>query len=204
MALFISFEGIDGSGKTTQVRNLKAFLEQKGLLVAATREPGGTDLAEKIRSLILSNAGIEDPLTEILLLSAARRDHYNNLIKKNIDDNVVVISDRFYDSSLIYQGVVKGLGMDKVMQITQIAIGNAAPDVTFLLDSDPEISQKRMSTRAEDRNVYDDKSIEFHKKLRAGFLQIASQHPSRIKIINADQSPQEVSEQINQIINKLI
>ena len=131
---FITFEGCDFCGKSTQIQLLKEYFEINNKKVFLTREPGGTIVAEKIRELILSSKGITDPLTEYLLIAAARKDHVDNLIKKKIQQGYYVLSDRFYDSSICYQGYYKNLDINVLETIKELTIGKFEPDLTFLID----------------------------------------------------------------------
>jgi dTMP kinase len=185
MAKFITFEGMEGSGKSTQVNLLKEYLLSKGVEVITTREPGGTALAEQIRHLLLNDCGITDVMTEFLLLSAARRDHVENLIKPSLAQGKWVICDRFYDSSLVYQGMVKNLDQQVIEKITELTLGKFKPDITFLLDIEPQTALARLDKRRAASNHYDTKGIEFHAAIRQGFLSLSKQEPHRIKVINA-------------------
>jgi dTMP kinase len=191
--MFISFEGGEGCGKSTQAKLLKEYMLSLGESVILTREPGGTDFAEELRKLLLNGKGINDPLTEFLLINTARRDHVINLVNKSLELNQVVISDRFFDSSYVYQGFVKGLPLSLIKEITKLSIGDFEPNITFLLDLDPIVSLGRVrnNNRGEE-NYYDKKGLSFHMKVREGFLMIAKEFNKRIKIINADQTQEKV------------
>lgn len=198
--MFISFEGGEGSGKSTQAKLLAEFLQAQGKEVVLTREPGGTETAEAIRSVLLSGKHINDPLTEMLLLSAARRDHVENLIKPALALGKVVISDRFFDSSIIYQSYVKGLDITVLHELIKISIGNFIPDMTFLIDIDVEIGLARIAnTRGSQVNHYDNQALEFHQKIRSGFIDLAHQNPQRIMIIDGGQDIEEVSKSVNRV-----
>lgn len=200
---FITFEGCEGSGKSTQVKLLKEYLEKLGQKVLLTREPGGTELAEEIRKVILSGKKIDDPLTEFLLISAARRDHVMNKIKPALAEGSFVICDRFFDSSLAYQGFAKGLDTDLMSAIVNLTIANFQPDITFLIDIEPEIALERIQKfRSDDNNHYDQMGVDFHNKIRNGFLEVAKQNPKRVVVINGSKSQEEVSSSIkNYFIN---
>lgn len=193
--MFISFEGGDGSGKSTQAKLLKAHFESIGKQVILTREPGGTDLAEKLRSIVLSDKGIMDPIIELLVISAARRDHVENLIKPALTEGKIVISDRFFDSSFVYQGYLKGLALSKIEEITKAAIGDFAPQITFLLDLNSKVAIKRVGLR-KNINFYDAQSIEGFDKIRNGFLELATRYNERIKIIDAAVDEEIIAQQI--------
>lgn len=198
--MFVSFEGGEGSGKSTQAKLLAEFLKAQGKEIVLTREPGGTELAEEIRALLLLKKQINDPLTELLLLSAARRDHVENLIKPALAEGKVVITDRFFDSSMVYQSYVKGLDPEILNKLIQISIGQFAPDVTFLIDIDVEVGLSRIAnTRALEMNHYDNQALEFHQKVRQGFLDLAHKNPERIIIIDGSMDIEEVRKSVSKI-----
>ena len=165
--MFITFEGGEGTGKTTQINILKKYLEDQGLEVIITREPGGVISAENIRAVIFDNE--IDPITETMLYAAARREHYIKKIKPALDAGKIVICDRFIDSSIVYQGIVRGVGVDLVENINKYAINNVEPDLTIFFDLDPETGLKRVSLRNEQMNRFDNESLDFHLKVRKGY-----------------------------------
>lgn len=190
---FITFEGGEGSGKTTQIKTLSNKLEQSGYEVVITREPGGTAAAEKIRDLlVLSDAENWTPMAECLLLFAARNMHFETLIKPALLEGKVVISDRFTDSTRAYQSYGLGVSMADVENIKQAAIGSFEPDLTFIMDIPAEIGLKRSKKRLSDVQSQEDKyenlDLEFHEKLRDGYIDIAKTYEKRCKIINADRT----------------
>ncbi len=196
MGLFITFEGIDGSGKTLQIKYLKEYFENKKQDIIVTREPGGTKIGEQIRNVLLDNNNTEmNYVTEALLYASARAQLVSEVIKPAIEKNKIVISDRFVDSSLMYQGILRGLGVDNVQLINNFALQNIKPDITFLLDTTPEISKKRMHSRAElDR--LDNENNNFYRKLRSEYLSLASQNRNRIVVLNSMANPQIVHNSI--------
>ena len=198
---FISIEGCDGSGKSTQAAILQKKLIAQGIDVVLTKEPGGSTLGNTIRSMLLESE-ITDSMTEFLLLSAARRDHVLE-IKQHIKAGKWVITDRFSDSSLAYQGYAKGLDINNIQLITQLITEGLMPDLTILLDVSLNIMQNRMQLSEGHRNFYDMKSIEFHRKVKNGFLKTAQQYSDRIVIINADSCINDVSERILLLVMKL-
>ncbi len=198
---FISIEGCDGSGKTTQSKILQHNLIERGLEVVLTKEPGGSPFGEIMRSILLSNE-IKDSMTEFLLLSAARRDHILE-INKCLAGNKWVITDRFSDSSIAYQGYAKGLGIEKIDLITQMITEGLMPDLTILLDVSIDVMQQRMEKSTKHTSFYDMKGIDFHQKIKNGFLEIAKKYPERIVIINSDRPIAEVADQILEIVLKL-
>jgi dTMP kinase len=195
MAKFITFEGMEGSGKSTQVNLLKEYLVSQRMEVIVTREPGGTVLAEQIRQILLSGSGIADVITEFLLISAARRDHVENLIKPALAKGKWVICDRFYDSSLVYQGIVKNLDQKIIEKIIKLTLDEFKPDITFLLDIEPQTALARLKNRGVS-NHYDAKGIEFHTAIRQGFLSLAGREPQRIKVVNSENSSFDISKEI--------
>jgi dTMP kinase len=186
---FITFEGGEGTGKTTQIRRLAAHLEGLGRAVVVTREPGGTPVAEAARAVLLDPALAPDGLTELFLLEAARRDHVERVIRPALEGGGVVLSDRFADSSTVYQGIVRGLGEELVIRLNRLATGDLEPDLTLVLDLDPVAGVARARARnaigsgAESR--LDDEPAEFHRRVRAGFLRLAELHPDRVRLIDA-------------------
>ena len=184
--LFITIEGPDGSGKSTQMNRLCQLLEQQGLQVVQTREPGGTVIADKIRGLLLDPLHREmTPRTEALLYMAARAQHTAELILPALNQGVVVISDRYADSSLVYQGVARGLPHSELTWLNRFATEGVTPDLTILLDG----AVDRLALRVADRGKQDrldSESLAFHQSVREGFLELARSEPARIRIIDAD------------------
>jgi len=201
---FITFEGCDFCGKSTQIQLLKEYFETNNKKVFLTREPGGTYIAEKIRELILSSKGITDPLTEYLLIAAARKDHVDNLIKKKIQQGYYVLSDRFYDSSICYQGYYKNLDINVLETIKELTIGKFEPDLTFLIDIPEEEIEKRMTIKRNGNNIYDKKTKDFYKIIRSGYLKIAHNNINRIFIIDGNKKIEDVNTQIVKIIREKI
>ncbi len=194
--MFITFEGGEGSGKTTQAKLLMAALKEAGVEAILTREPGGTPLAENIRGLLLEKGGIEDPLTEFLLISAARNDHVEHFIKPKLKEGFVVVCDRFIDSSIAYQGYTKGLDVELIRKLHKDIFGNFAPDLTILVDIEPEVGLRRIQGVRELNNHYDAMDIDFHKKVRKALLACASLEPNRFKVIDGTQDMNTIAEQI--------
>ena len=198
---FITFEGGEGCGKSTQVRRLKAALEQKGVQVLLTREPGGTRLAELIRSLLKDEA--EDPpcdRAELLLFLAARAQLVKNVIRPALEAGTWVVSDRFSDSTLAYQGYGRGLSLDVIRAANDFACDGLKPDLTLLLDVDPETARERMRGREKATNTTADRieraGDDFHARLRKGFLELAAAEPSRIVTIDASGTEDDVWERV--------
>lgn len=199
--MFITFEGGEGSGKSTQAKLLYQHLLAQGLKVSLTREPGGTELAEKLRALLLTTPGVADPLTEMLMISAARRDHVEQFIKPKLQAGEIVISDRFFDSSCVYQGYVKNLDIQTISTINQLAIGGFQPHHTFLMDIEPQQALQRIKKDGREANYYDQQSLAFHRKIRDGFLQLAHQNKSRIHVIKAEGNIEEIAAKVVAIFN---
>lgn len=200
---FITFEGPDGSGKSTQIGLLKEYFTSKGFNVVETREPGGTRIGEKIRNIILDKQNTEmSPVTEALLYAASRAQHVHEVIEPGINSGKVVICTRYVDSSLVYQGIARGLGKDAVLAINNIAIQGVMPDLTLLFDMDPEKAlNRKINGNNADRLELED--IEFHKKVYNGYREIAS-HNKRIKIIDASGSVEEIHECIIDAVKEII
>lgn len=199
--VFISIEGCEGSGKTTQAKILREALKRLGKKVIVTKEPGGSPFGEMLRGILLSNE-INDSMTEFLLLSAARRDHIIE-IKRFLNEGNIVITDRFSDSSIAYQGYAKGLDLEKIELITELITEGFMPQLTILLDVSLDIMQQRIKSSGDHNTFYDQKGMEFHKKVKNGFLQIAERYPQRIIVINGDKSIDEVSEDILKSVARL-
>lgn len=200
--MFITFEGPDGSGKTTQIKRLKAFLEQNGIQVVLTREPGGTLIGEKIREIILDKDHIEmDNLTEALLYAASRAQHVAQVIRPNLDAGRTVICDRFMDSSLVYQGVGRQLG-SLVRTINEIAVNGTLPDLTFLLKVDPGLAKSRIKPEDEDR--LEREALDYHQRVFQGYLDLEQQEPARILGIDAQRSIEEISGEICQRVYRFL
>lgn len=189
--IFITLEGPDGSGKTTQITLLRQRLERAGFVVVQTREPGGTPIADRIRALILDPAHREmTARAEALLYMAARAQHTAELIRPALARDAVVISDRYADSTLVYQGVARGLPQAELAELNRFATGGLVPDLTLLLDGDPERLARRLSNRG-NRDRLDSEGLEFHQRVREGFLRLAAQNPDRFRVIDGER-PQEL------------
>jgi len=199
---FITIEGPDGAGKTTQVKKTAQYLVEKGKNVLVTREPGGTAFGERLREALLSPNG-ESPVAEAeaLIYAASRAQLIKNVIWPALSEGTYVLCDRFADSSLAYQGWARGLGIREILGINQWFIKDLWPDLTILLDIDPEISLKRLK-RAKDR--MEKETMEFHKKVREGFIKVQNMFPERIMPVDASQSPEEVFRRIAEYIQKML
>ena len=199
---FISFEGGDGSGKSTQIQILREFLEERGYDVILTREPGGTPISEKIRSIILDKANSEmDDMTEALLYAAARAQLVSQVIRPALEEGKVVICDRFVDSSMAYHAYARGLG-DSVKTINAFAVGDCMPDLTILLKVNPQVGSSRIGNRERDRIEL--ASSDFHKKVYEGYLQLEKLYPERIVGIDAADTIENISGIISERIAGLL
>ncbi len=181
--MFITFEGIDGSGKSTQIKLLVEYLTSHGLKVVSLREPGGTDFGEKIRELLLSKEFELSPVTELMLFEAARSHLVANVIKPALSDGNIVVSDRFYDSTTVYQGYGRGLPLEPIMICNRLAADGIVPDITFYLDISVDTSEQR--SLAKDKDRIESSGNLFFEKLRHGFNELSEQNPDRFVIIDA-------------------
>ncbi len=183
---FVTFEGIEGSGKTSQIMGLLDYLAKKNIDYKATREPGGTKLGGQIRNVLLSHTEeVFPPIAELLLYEADRNIHLHNIIKPALNKDRVVVCDRFFDSTLVYQGYARGLDKELIKMLNLLATEDLQPDLTFILDIPVGVSMNRMSGQM-DR--IEKENIEFHQKLRDGYLDIARNNPKRFVIIDASKS----------------
>ena len=194
MSIFITLEGPDGSGKTTIAKMIVESLENMGYEVVFTREPGGISISEQSRDIILNKANTEmDGRTEALLYAASRRQHIAQKIIPALKENKIVICDRFLDSSLAYQGVGRGIGIDEVLSINQFAIDNTMPALTIYFDISPEVGIQRINAnKNREVNRLDLEKMSFHTLVRNGYLEVVKRFPERVKKIDASLSVEEV------------
>lgn len=210
--LFISFEGAEGSGKTTQVAILVARLRSRGYDVIENQEPGGTSIGRQIRRILLDPENREmAPMTELLLMFASRAQAAAEVIIPALARGSVVISDRFTDSSLAYQGTARGLGFDKVFVAHELAMGDLLPDLTLWIDVDVELGLARANVRNAQRSAHeqseariDEHPAAFHQKVRDGYARIAARDPWRIRIINGEADIQTVAERVWKEVEPLL
>jgi dTMP kinase len=197
---FISFEGIDGSGKSTQIQKLARFLETLGFDVIITREPGGSVGGEEIRNLLLQgNVDRWSAETEILLFTAARRDHLERIILPAMEDNKIVICDRFTDSTRMYQGM-RGPNLRNLVDMLNEKIINCDPDLTIVIDIDPQISLKRAKSRETVEERFEDFGVEMQLNMRNGFIELAKEFSNRIEVVNGQQSVDNLAKDICSIV----
>ena len=191
----ITFEGSEGCGKTTQIAMLAKRLEAQGKTVRITREPGGTSIGEKIRSLLQdpANAGEISPTTELLLFSAARAELIKQLIKPALERGEIVICDRFYDSTFVYQGIARSIDLEVINQLKTIAVGSLKPNLTILLDLDAEVGIKRAEERQSGTlDRIEAESLEFFKSVRQAYLDLAKHQTDRFTVINGELSVEAI------------
>ena len=194
--MFITIEGPEGSGKSSVTRKVAERLEKEGYDIVFTREPGGTDISEQIRNIILDKNNTKmDPMTEAMLYAASRRQHLVEKVWPLSNEGKIVISDRYLDSSLAYQGGARGLGIDNILQLNNFATEGSFPDLTLLFDIDPRIGFKRIAANAKrEVNRLDLEKIEFHDSVRKTFLSLANRFKDRYVIIDASKPFDEVVE----------
>jgi dTMP kinase len=209
--MFITLEGIEGSGKTTQIRRLVEFLEDRGIECVTTRQPGGTLIGKNIRSILLdpANSALE-PLAELLLYMADRAQHLNELIRPALQSGKTVVCDRYFDATLVYQGFARGLSIELIGQLHQLLFDDLKPDVTLLLDLSPQVGLKRAwrqlnnGQRSGDESRFEAEAVAFHEKVRAGYLELARLEPDRFRIIDADQTQDQVFAAMRKVVSSLL
>lgn len=210
--LFITFEGGEGAGKTTQARKLKQYLEEQGREVVLTREPGGTVEAEKIRDLLVQrDGGNWTPMAECALFFAARQMHIEHLIKPALNDGKIIICDRFTDSTRAYQGYGHGFDLEKIDALDDLIVDRFEPDVTFIFDLPVEeglrrsFSQKKSASGSEStEDKFENLKVDFHERMRQGFLKIAENNPKRCHVIDATLSPDAIFSKIQETLKDVV
>jgi len=204
-SLLITFEGGEGSGKTTQSQILYNALKEKGFDVTKTREPGGTKFAEIIREILVRGESNKiNNISELFLFAAARADHVQKVIKESLKDNKIVICDRFIDSTLAYQGYAGRLDLDLVEEVNKISIGEIYPDLTFILDIDPTQGIERALGENNKETRFEEKDIIYHEKIRDGYMKIARNNPNRCVVINGTNDIERISKKILELtLNKI-
>ena len=202
--LFITIEGPDGSGKSTQIENIKKFFEDKNIDIVFTREPGGTAIGERIREIILDNSFKEmDPMTEAMLYAASRAQHVAQKIRPALEAGKVVVCDRFVDSSLAYQGYGRELG-EAVEIINSYAVKECMPDVTFLMKLDPNVGKHRIQENRGSQDRLEHEKLAFHRKVYEGYLELEKKYPDRIIGIDASLGIEEIRDVIYSKLEEII
>ncbi|WP_246617844.1 dTMP kinase [Rhizobium populisoli] len=205
--LFVTFEGGEGAGKSTQIRRLADQLRRRGHDVLVTREPGGSPGAEAVRHVLLSGAAEEFGVRmEAILFAAARNDHVEEVIRPALETGAIVLCDRFIDSSRVYQGVTGNLEPDYIEALQRIAIDGIKPDCTLILDLPAEIGLKRAKKRAADNapDRFEREEIQTHEKRREAYLEIAENEPERCRVVNAERSEDEIADEIFALIEPMV
>ena len=207
--MFITIEGIDGTGKSTQLRLLVRHLRAQGIRVLATREPGGTKLGDQIRKTLLSSQTVKlAPLAELALIYAARAQHLEEVVRPALTRGEIVISDRFNDASFAYQGYGRKLGAAAVRALDRVICGRTQPDLTLVLDIAPRVALERARGREFRRNSvhsrFEAEGLKFHARVRAGYLAIARREPKRVKLIEAGRPVAEVQAKVRRVVDEFL
>lgn len=202
---FITFEGGEGSGKTTVIEKVENYYLEKGFNVVRTREPGGSKIAEDIRNIILDVDNVNmDPITEAMLYAASRRQHLVEKVTPYLEKGYIVLCDRFIDSSLAYQGYARGLGIDKVYQMNLMATNGLLPDVTIYVDVKPEVGLSRIKSNNREQNRLDLEKLSFHQNVYEGYHQVAQMFNDRFKVINGEQTREQVFNDTIKVLDEII
>ncbi|MCM1265129.1 MAG: dTMP kinase [Candidatus Gastranaerophilales bacterium] len=196
--LFITFEGTDGCGKTTQIELLKKYYEEKGRTVLVTREPGAKGLGVKLREILLNYDGEVSPNCESFLFLADRAQHIDTIIKPAIQRGEIVLCDRHTDSTVAYQGYGRGLDLEQIKMLNNIATSGLKPDITFVFDIDTDTAEKRIGAQ---KDRMESAGLEFFKRVRQGYLEIAKQEPERVKVLDGTKTIEEIH---NKLVNHLL
>ncbi len=206
--MFITLEGIEGSGKTTQVRHIVEFLQSKGHACVATREPGGTRIGKQIRALLLDPESSDmDPMTELLLYTADRAQHVQQCVLPLLSAGKAVLCDRYYDATVVYQGYARGLDIGLIRGLHKLILKDLKPDITILLDLPPEEGLARAwkqinsGTRTDIESRFEKETLAFHEKVRSGYLELARLEPERFRVIDASKSESQVRKEILSILS---
>ncbi len=202
---FITFEGSEGCGKSTQIKLLSEALIKQGRSVLTTREPGGTDVGEKIREILMDPSHVElTDLTEVFLYEAARTQLVNEIIVPSLDSGHNVLCDRFSESTLAYQGYGGKISVEWIQKIDQMARGGLSPDLTLFIDVDPEVGLKRARASAKEIDRLEEKDLEYHKRVYQGYLELAKKNPDRIKVVDGSKGVQEVHKEILDLVKRIL
>ena len=203
--LFITFEGVEGAGKSTQIRQLATSLEKEGVSVLITREPGGTPISERIREVLLERQHHKMvSTTEVLLYAAARSQHVAQCIAPALAEGQIVISDRFGDAMVAYQGNGRGLDLELIHHLNRVATDGLVPDLTIVLDLSVEVGRERTLHRRRSRDRLEMEDFEFHQRVRDGYLTIAREEPHRVKVIDSEQNFKLVRDEIRELVTRHI
>lgn len=200
---FITFDGIDGAGKTTQIELLASWLRDQGKTVYVTREPGGTPLSEKIRELLLHKENHMHALTELLLMFASRAEHIESILRPKVEAGEWIICSRFTDATVAYQGYARGQNLTTIQSIAEIVHGDFHPDLSFFLDLPAEMAAQRRTKRGEIADRFETEAITFMKAVRNGYLSIAEREPERCKVIDAQQTIDTIAHHIQRAASQL-
>src|SRR4030043_421451 len=207
---FITFEGVEGSGKTTQIQRLKKYLTQKGIPCKVTREPGGCPIGEKVRKILLNPDHREMvSMSELLLYEAARAQHVKEVIEPFLKKGGIILCDRFSDATLAYQGYGRKIDLKWIERLNHLSSGGIKPDVTFLLDCPSEVVLKRALQRnrnlkKENEGRFEKEKIQFHRRVRKGYLAIAKKEPRRVKVLDTREGEDKVFDKIQKLVDRLI
>ncbi len=204
--MFITFEGIEGSGKTTQQQRLAEHLRQRGRTVVVTKEPGGTPLADQIRALLLDSASVIDPIAEVFLFAASRRQHTTEIIKPSLGRGEIVLCDRYADSTLAYQGFGRVIDLDRLRALNDWATESLKPHLTLLFDLPEEAGLRRACSRnagaLQDEGRFEAEDLRFHRRVREGYLSMAGAEPARFAIVDGDGSVDEIFHRMLETLNR--
>ena len=207
--MFITLEGIEGSGKTTQVEHISRFLQSKGVDLTVTREPGGTTIGQKIRTILLDPQSDEmNPATELLLYTADRAQHIRQVILPALEAKKVVLCDRYFDATLVYQGYARGIDIPTIRELHRLMCGGLSPDLTLLFDLPPEEGLSRAwrqihtGERTGNEARFEKETVDFHRKVRQGYLELARSEPGRFQLIDATRREESVRKQVLSILTR--
>ena len=199
--LFITFEGADGCGKTTQVKLVKDYLEKSGYEVVLTREPGAKGLGEKIREILLNYDGIVSDRCESFLFLADRAQNIDTIVNPAVEKGKIVLCDRHIDSTVAYQGYGRGLNLERINKLNLLATDGRVPDLTIVFDIDVETSMQRVG---KEKDRMESAGIEFHNRVRNGYLEIAKNEPERVKVVDGREGIEKVFENVKDLVNKTL
>ena len=199
--LFITFEGADGCGKTTQINLLNDYLTKKNYKTVVTLEPGGSEIGKNLRQILLHHKGFVSDRAELFLYLADRAQHIDEIVLKNVEAGNIVLCDRCIDSTVAYQGYARGGDIKSINFLNEIATGGKTPDITFVFDVETEIAQERLGST---KDRLEKEGIEFHKKVRFGYLELAKKYPDRIKVIDSNKPIEEVFSEVKKYIDELL